>query len=55
MVIGSGRIVNGNNLVWRKVTFGALTTTKIRVWVTGAQDMWARIAEVEAVTAASKN
>jgi len=48
-------VVSGNNLVWRKITFGALTTAKIRVWITGAQDPWSRLAEVEAWTAASND
>src|SRR6266851_7129932 len=45
-----GGAVSGNNLVWRQVTFGALTTSSIRVLVTGALNTWSRIAEVEAYT-----
>jgi hypothetical protein len=48
-----GGTVSGNNLVWRKVTFAALTTSKIRVWVTNALNTWSRITEVEAYTAGS--
>lgn len=40
--------VSGNNLVWRKLTFGAVTTSKIRVVVSATTDGVARIAEVEA-------
>jgi hypothetical protein len=43
-------VVSGNNLVWRQVTFGALTTSAIRVWVTGALNTFSRITEVEAYT-----
>ncbi len=46
----NGGAISGNNLVWTKVNFAALTTTKIRVRVTGAVDGVARIAEVEAWT-----
>jgi hypothetical protein len=40
--------VSGNRLVWRQLTFAALTTTKIRVLVTGALNTWSRITEIEA-------
>jgi peptidyl-Asp metalloendopeptidase len=40
--------VSGNNLVWRKVIFGALTTSSIRLVVTHAVDGWSRVAEIEA-------
>jgi M6 family metalloprotease-like protein len=43
-----GGTVSGNNLVWRQVTFSSLTTTAIRVWVTGALAGYSRITEVEA-------
>jgi glucose/arabinose dehydrogenase len=43
-----GGIVSGNTLVWRQLTFGAVTTTKIRVLITGALDTWSRVTEVEA-------
>lgn len=39
--------VTGNNKVWRQFTFAPLTTTKIRVRITGAVNA-ARIAELEA-------
>jgi hypothetical protein len=49
-----GGTVSGNNLVWRQLTFSPLTTTAIRVWVTGAMASFSRITEVEAYgTAAS--
>ncbi|MCA1643057.1 MAG: DUF4214 domain-containing protein [Acidobacteria bacterium] len=46
-----GASVTGNNLVWRKFTFAPVSTTAIKVTVTGAADGVARIAEVEAYTA----
>ena len=48
-----GGSITGNNLVWRKLNFTAVTTTKIRVVVNTAVDGVARIAEVEAWTASS--
>jgi hypothetical protein len=45
-----GGAITNNTLVWRKVTFAALSTTKIRIWVTAALNSWSRIAEVEAYT-----
>ena len=43
-----GGTITGNQNVWRTVTFPALTTSRIRVLVTGAPDTRSRIAEVEA-------
>ena len=43
-----GGTVSGNTLVWRQITFAALTTTKIRVYVTGSLNTWTRVAEIEA-------
>jgi hypothetical protein len=40
--------VTGNNLVWRKLTFADVTTSKIRVRVTAALAGRSRIVEVEA-------
>ncbi|HET9830181.1 MAG TPA: discoidin domain-containing protein, partial [Vicinamibacterales bacterium] len=48
-----GGAVSGNNLVWRQVTFAAVTTAKIRVLVTGALNTWSRVAELEAYTPGS--
>ncbi len=51
----SGGKVTGNNKVWRKFTFAAVTTDKIRVQVTwshSAAARYSRIAEVEAWTQA---
>jgi hypothetical protein len=43
-----GGLVTNNNLVWRQFKFAPLSTTKIRVFITGTADAWSRIAEVEA-------
>src|SRR5882672_12706831 len=43
-----GGSITGNNLVWRKINFSAVTTSKIRVVANSAVDSVARIAEVEA-------
>src|SRR5436190_16664232 len=49
-----GGTVAGNNLVWRQFLFAALSTTKIRMNVSGTADgVWTRIAEVEAWGSAS--
>src|SRR5688572_30184616 len=41
-------VVTNNNLVWRSVTFPALTTARIRVLTQRAADGWSRLTEVEA-------
>ena len=46
-----GGMVNGNTLVWRRITFSALTTSRIRVLVTGALFASSRLTEVEAYEA----
>jgi hypothetical protein len=46
-----GGSVTGNNLVKRKFTFSPISTTKIRVLVSGALAGYSRITEVEAWTA----
>ena len=43
--------VTGNNRVWRKFTFAALTTTKIRVATSGGLASYSRLTEVEAYQA----
>ncbi len=43
-----GGAVTGNDKVIRKFTFPAITTTKIRVFVTNARQSYSRIVEVEA-------
>ncbi|HEX8353446.1 MAG TPA: discoidin domain-containing protein, partial [Pyrinomonadaceae bacterium] len=43
-----GGTVTGNNLVWRKVTFPQVTTTKVRVVVHDAVGGRSRLVEVEA-------
>ncbi len=45
-----GGSVTGNNKVWRKFTFAAITTSKIRVLTSGSPDGYSRITEVEAWT-----
>ena len=48
--------ISSNNLVWRKLTFAAITTSRIRVMVTAAAtDGVARIAEIEAWTTSPNN
>lgn len=47
-MIVPGGSVTGNNKVWRKLTFPAITTNKIRVLPLASPDAWSRIAEVEA-------
>lgn len=42
--------VTANNQVWKQVTFSPITTTKIRLNVTGALNFWSRVAEIEAWT-----
>ena len=41
-------VVANNNLVWRKVVFAPITTTKIRVFITAALNGYSRLMEVEA-------
>ena len=48
-----GGIVSGNTLVWRQLTFAPLTTTKIRVLITGTSDSWSRVTELEAYSQAN--
>jgi hypothetical protein len=43
--------VSGNNQVWRKFSFAAVITGKIRVVVNGASAGHSRLAEVEAYEA----
>lgn len=45
-----GGSITGNNLVWRKINFPAITTSKIRVVVNASPDTIARIVELEAWT-----
>jgi RHS repeat-associated protein len=46
-VTGGG--ITSNNKVWKKISFTALSTTKIRVWTHGSVDSgYSRITEVEA-------
>lgn len=48
----SGGSVTGNNKVWRKFTFSAVSTSKIRVTINSSLNYYSRIAEVEAWTPA---
>jgi Bacterial Ig domain/F5/8 type C domain len=43
-----GGVISGSNLVWQRIAFPALTTTAIRINVTGALNSYSRITEVEA-------
>jgi RHS repeat-associated protein len=48
----TGGSITGNNKVWRKFTFAAITTTKIRVLTNASPDGFCRLTEVEAWGAA---
>ena len=43
-----GGTVVGNTKVWRRFTFAALTTDRIRVFITGSRYAWSILTEVEA-------
>jgi peptidyl-Asp metalloendopeptidase len=43
-----GGTVTNNNLVWRRFLFAPVTTTKIRVYITGPLNGYSRLMEVEA-------
>ena len=43
-----GGSITGNTQVWRQLIFTPVTTTAIRIMVTGTVDMWTRLTEVEA-------
>jgi hypothetical protein len=49
----AGGSVTNNNKVWRKFTFPALTTSKIRVLAGGSPDGYSRLTEVEAWSASA--
>ena len=46
-----GGSITGNNLVWRKLSFAAVSTSAIRITVHNALGTWSRLAEIEAWTA----
>ena len=48
-----GGSVSGNNKVWRKFSFTAVSTTRIRVLVTNALSSFSRITEIEAYQSTS--
>jgi hypothetical protein len=43
-----GGLVTNNNLVWRQLAFAAITTSTIRIFVTGALGNYSRVMEIEA-------
>jgi hypothetical protein len=43
-----GGTITNNNRVWRQVLFAPVTTTRIRVFITGALNGYSRVIEVEA-------
>ncbi|HKW01637.1 MAG TPA: Ig-like domain-containing protein [Vicinamibacterales bacterium] len=43
-----GGAVANNNLVWRQVQFAAVTTSKIRILITSALNLYSRVMEIEA-------
>ena len=47
-----GGSVAGNTQVWRQLLFSPITTTAIRITVTGTVDTWTRLTEVEAYAGA---
>ena len=49
----SRSIHTGNNLVWRQLLFGTLTTSRIRVFITGTVDGYSRLTDVEAYAPAA--
>jgi hypothetical protein len=46
ITVPGGSVAN-NRSVWRRFTFGAITTTKVRVLVTHALAGYARVVEIE--------
>ena len=46
-----GGTVTANSLVWRSIAFPSITTSRIRILVTSALNLYSRITEVEALTA----
>jgi hypothetical protein len=48
-----GGSIAGNTQVWRQLIFTPVTTTAIRIMVTGTVDMWTRLTEVEAYATAA--
>src|ERR1043166_9137532 len=43
-----GAAITGKSLVWRQFLFAPITTSKIRVYITGALNGFSRVMEVEA-------
>jgi RHS repeat-associated protein len=44
----TGGSITSNNKVWKKITFTAVSTTKVRVLANATVDGWSRVAELEA-------
>jgi RHS repeat-associated protein len=40
--------ISSNSNVWKQITFSPISTTKIRIWITGSSDGYSRMTEVEA-------
>ena len=40
--------ITANNQVWRQFSFPAITTDRIRVWISGALAGYSRLVEIEA-------
>ncbi|NJC89137.1 MAG: hypothetical protein FIB02_11515, partial [Desulfuromonas sp.] len=49
-VVVPGGNITGNNKIWNKVTFTPITTSQIRVYVTGNTNGYSMLTEVEAYT-----
>jgi RHS repeat-associated protein len=43
-----GGAITGNDKVWKRIRFSAITTNKIRILISGTSDSYSRLAEVEA-------
>jgi hypothetical protein len=48
-----GGAITNNNLVWRQLVFAPVTTSKIRLLITGGLNGYSRVMEVEAWGAAA--
>jgi hypothetical protein len=43
-----GGSITGNDKVWKRIRFSAITTSKIRILISASSDNYSRLAEVEA-------
>ena len=48
-----GGNITGNNKVWRKLTFPAISTNKVRVQILNSLGTWSRLTEIEVYTPAA--